>query len=66
MKKVGYLLIGLIAGAAGMRFCMKNEKAQEFFKKARKRGEEVLGTDKNNDGEEKPKEDQSESEEKKD
>ena len=42
MKKGWYLLIGLIAGATGMHFCMTNEKAQNFFKKAKEKGEEVL------------------------
>lgn len=42
MKKGWYLLIGLIAGAAGMHFCMTNEKAQNFFEKAKEKGEEVL------------------------
>ena len=43
MKKFGIFALGLITGIFGTRFCMTNPKAQEFFAKARKKGEEILG-----------------------
>lgn len=43
MKKFGIFALGLIAGIFGTRFCMTNPKAQEFFARARQKGEEILG-----------------------
>ena len=43
MKKLGIFVLGAFAGILGTRFCMTNPKAQEFFSKARQKGEEFLG-----------------------
>ena len=64
MKKLGIFALGLVAGIFGTRFCMTNPKAQEFFAKARKRGEDFLGKkdEQQPEAEEKPEEKKEEKE----